>query len=115
MERLVIIPQVPCRSSRVSHPLERWYWLTMEELQEFFLYRDNDQIVGPITYEEPMLDIDSLKWQIVMESDMESMCFNQIWTLVHVSLLQRDLPYPLKIKLDRFIPKIKSLNYRQQM
>jgi len=57
----VINPQVARRSGKASHRLDRWYRLTMEEMQELFLYRDSDQLVDPTTYEETIYDINSLK------------------------------------------------------
>jgi len=72
----VIDPQVPCRFGRVSHPLDQWYGLLMEEMQELFLYGDSDKLVDPTAYEDEICDIDTLKWKIAMDSEMEFMYFN---------------------------------------
>ena len=45
------------RSSRVSHPPERYGFL--HDIQELFIHGENDQIVDPSTYEEAIYDIDS--------------------------------------------------------
>ena len=36
----------------------------------------------PYTYREAMLDIDSVKWQEAMKSELYSMYQNQVWDLV---------------------------------
>ena len=58
--------------------LDQWYDLLVEEIDELFLYRDSDKLVNPITYEKAISDIDASKWQISMESEMQSTYFNQI-------------------------------------
>ncbi|KAJ8754112.1 hypothetical protein K2173_002010 [Erythroxylum novogranatense] len=37
----------------------------------------------PTNFKEAMSDIDSLKWQEAIKSEMESMYTNQVWTLVN--------------------------------
>jgi len=54
----------------------------MEEIQEAFMYGDSGQDVDPTNYKEAMSDINSKKWLEVIQSEMESMYSNQIWTLV---------------------------------
>ncbi|KAE9584913.1 hypothetical protein Lalb_Chr25g0283461 [Lupinus albus] len=39
----------------------------------------------PKCYEEAMQSLDHEKWQVAMESEMESMKTNKVWTLVEAS------------------------------
>ncbi|CAA0827628.1 cysteine-rich RLK (RECEPTOR-like protein kinase) 8, partial [Striga hermonthica] len=64
------------RSMRVSKVSDRLYLLLKNNEEGLLL--DND----PISYEEAMLDIDSKKWQEAMQSEMDSMYSNKVWTLV---------------------------------
>ena len=64
------------RSERIIRPLNR-YNLLLENSEEG-LHLDMD----PRIYGEAMSDIDSGKWQEAMESEMESMYSNKVWTLV---------------------------------
>ena len=48
----------------------------MEEIHELFLYGDSNKLVDPTTYKEVIFDIDGSKWQIAMESEIESMYSN---------------------------------------
>lgn len=54
----------------------------MEEIHELFLYGDSDKLADPTTYEEAICDIDASKWQIVIDSEIQSMYSNQVWVLV---------------------------------
>ena len=47
-----------------------------------FLYGESDLVVDPTTHEEVICDIDSKKWSKAMQSKIESMYSNQVWTLV---------------------------------
>ena len=40
---------------------------------------ENDE---PLTYTEAVFSRDSDKWQVAMESEIDSMYINQVWTLV---------------------------------
>ncbi|KAI3472572.1 hypothetical protein Pfo_029356 [Paulownia fortunei] len=64
------------RSERVSRVPKR-YNLLLENKEEG-LPLDND----PRSYGEAMSDIDSKKWQEAMQSEMDSMYSNKVWTLV---------------------------------
>ena len=66
------------RSGRVTRQPERYYGLVIENDNELSFIDDDD----PITYNEAMSSVDSEKWQSAMESEMESMYTNQVWTLV---------------------------------
>ncbi|CAA0836913.1 Uncharacterized mitochondrial protein AtMg00820, partial [Striga hermonthica] len=63
-------------SERVSRAPERLY-LLLENNEEGLLL-DNE----PISYDEAMSDIDSDKWQEAMQSEIDSMYSNRVWTLV---------------------------------
>ena len=65
------------RSQRVSRPPERLY-LIQEKSLDVLLIEETD----PFTYRESMLDIDSVKWQSAMKSEIDSMHENQVWDLV---------------------------------
>ena len=62
------------------------------------LLLDNDE---PASYEEAMMSPDSGKWQEAMQSEMESMSENQVWTLV-------DLPDSRKAVECKWIFKKKT-------
>ena len=65
------------RSQRISRPPERLY-LIQEKSLDVLLVEETD----PFTYRESMLDIDSVKWQNAMKSEIDSMHENQVWDLV---------------------------------
>ena len=75
------VAQTPRRSSRIRIPPTR-YGLRHESLGELNLLGDNESLQDPSTYNEAMSDIDSKKWHQAMESEMDSMYTNQVWTLV---------------------------------
>ncbi len=52
---------IPWRSTRISHPLERYGFLYENE-QELFVHEEIDHVDDPMTYEEAISDIDSWKW-----------------------------------------------------
>ena len=72
----------PRRSSRISHPPERYLDILIEVLEEAFLIGDRDIRNDLKTYNEAMLDVDSEKWMEAMKSENDSMHSNQIWSLV---------------------------------
>ena len=53
-----MIPSLPHKSSRVSHPPERYLDILTEDLEEAFLVRDRDIRNDPKTYDEAILDVD---------------------------------------------------------
>ncbi|MDF3587742.1 hypothetical protein P3S20_24575, partial [Enterobacter hormaechei] len=69
------------RSGRVSAPPVRYGYL--HEMREELFLGDKEHPDDPTTYEGAMLDIDSTRWQKAMESEMDSMYSNQVWTLVN--------------------------------
>ncbi len=74
----VNIPLEPIRrSSRIIRPPQK---LTL--LNESFMMISEDCEQDPRTYEEAMKDIDRDRWIDAMNSEMDSMHKNQVWTLV---------------------------------
>ncbi|KAK1560777.1 hypothetical protein Q3G72_030819 [Acer saccharum] len=75
-------PTIPRRSGRVRTQPERYIGLgeSVENLPD-----DDD----PYTYKEAMEDVDSRHWQKAMQSEIESMFDNKVWSLV-------DLPKGIK-------------------
>ena len=71
-----MVPPLPHRSSRISHPHERYLGILIEDLEEVFLIEDRDIRNDPKTYDEVMLDVDSEKWMEVMKSEIDSMHSN---------------------------------------
>ncbi|GKU97061.1 hypothetical protein SLEP1_g10245 [Rubroshorea leprosula] len=69
---------VPTRkSNRIVRPPVR---LTL--LNENYSMISEECEKDPTTYKEAMLDIDKNKWIIAMQSEMDSMYSNEVWTLV---------------------------------
>ena len=60
-EPVDVIPPPPRRSSRISHPPERYLGILTEDLKEAFLMEDRDIRNDLKTYDEAMLDVDSEK------------------------------------------------------
>jgi transposase InsO family protein len=89
-----IEPQAPVtrRSSRVSHPPERWLGL-----HEVTVLDTED----PLTYAEAMASPDSAEWLGAMQSEMQSMYDNQVWNLV-------DPPVGIKPIENKWVFKRKS-------
>ena len=77
-----MIPPPPRRSSRVSHPTERYLGISTENLEEAFLVGDTDIRNDPKTYDEAILDVDSKKLMEAMKSEIDSMHSNKVWSLV---------------------------------
>ena len=77
-----MVPPSSHRSSRISRPPKRYLDILIEDLEKAFLVGDKDIRNDPKTYDEAMLDIDSEKWMEATKSEIDSMYFNQIWSLV---------------------------------
>ena len=75
-----IITPTPIRSSRVSHPLERYGLL--HDMRKLHIHEEINHDDHPATYEEALSDKDSSKWLEAMKAEMDSMYANQVWTLV---------------------------------
>lgn len=76
------ITELPRRSSRISQAPTKYRDFIMQCTKEMFLIGASDRRDDPTSYEEAMLDIDSIKWQEAMKSEMDSMHTNHVWTLV---------------------------------
>ena len=69
------------KSTRVHHAPDRLNLMVLDDtLNEVYHYNDN-----PRSYEEAMRSLDCQKWKKAMESVMESMKINKVWTLVEAS------------------------------
>jgi hypothetical protein len=62
---------VPCRSERLSQPLERY--------SPGLFFTDTGE---PMTYREAMKATDAASWRLAMESEMDSIRANGTWDLV---------------------------------
>ncbi len=77
----VVSTSIPQRSSRISHPPNRYGFLHENE-QELFVHEEIYHGNNPITYEKAISDIDFSKWIDAMKSKMDSIYKNQVWNLV---------------------------------
>ena len=71
-----IITPTPRRSSRVSHPPERYGLLY--DMKKLHIYEEINHDDDPTTYEEALSDKDSLKWLEAMKVEMDSIYANQV-------------------------------------
>lgn len=62
-------------SSRIFHALERYGYI-LENGQELFIMGDNDNENVSFTYNQAMLNKNSIKWLEVMHYEMDSMGLN---------------------------------------
>ena len=70
------------RSGRVSHQPDRYYSFLVREENPVELDENSED---PITYTDTMQRSDSDKWLEAMQSEIESMKINDVWTLVDPS------------------------------
>ena len=75
-----VITPTPRRTSRVSHPPERYGFL--HDVQELHIHEESIHDDDPTTYEGALYDKDSSKWLEAMKAEMDSVYANQVWTLV---------------------------------
>ncbi|XP_072080991.1 uncharacterized protein [Arachis hypogaea] len=77
-----LVQELPLRRSTREHrPSLRLNLMVQDDVENGINYDDND----PKTYEEAMQSSESLKWQSAIESEIESMRINNVWTLVEPS------------------------------
>ena len=69
----VIIPN-PRKSSRISHPPERYEFLY--EMQELHVHEESIHVDDPTTYEEALCYKDSSKWIDAIKIEMDYMYTN---------------------------------------
>ena len=71
------VTQGPRRSSRIRHELERYGFLVTDD-KRIILVDHNE----PTTYQEAIIDPNSIRWRQAIKSEMQSMYDNQVWNLV---------------------------------
>ena len=69
-----VITPTSRKSSRVSHPPERYDFL--HEMQELYVHEDSIHFDDPTTYEEALYDKDSSRWLNAIKIKMDSMYTN---------------------------------------
>lgn len=75
---------------------------------------DNDLGDDPSTYNQAMADKDSTKWQEAMQSKMDSMYLNHVWTLI--DLPKEIVPFGCKWVYKRKIgPTSKMETYKARL
>ena len=82
VEPIRTLPPPPRRSERVFRPPERYLGIVSEDVEKMFLVGNGAHGDDPKTYNEAISDIDSEKWLEAMQSKIDSMHSNQVWTLV---------------------------------
>ena len=70
----------PRKSSRVSYPPVRYSFL--HDVQELHVHEESIHVDDPTTFEEALLDKDSIRWLEAMRAEMDSLYANQVWSLV---------------------------------
>ena len=75
-----VITPTPRRTSRASHPLERYNFL--HNMQELHIHVESIHVDDPTTCEKALCDKDSLRWLKAMRTEIDSMYANRVWTLV---------------------------------
>ena len=88
--------QEPRRSGRIRHEPERYGFLVTDD-KDLILVDQNE----PTTYQEAIENQESKNWLGAMDSEMQSMYDNQVWTLV-------DLPEGGKTIGCKWIFKLKA-------
>ena len=91
------IPEEPRRSSRTSHPPDRYIGMVEGKDEELVLLLESDE---PTTYKGGLTGSNSKEWLGAMKSEMDSMYENQVWDLV-------DLPDNVRPLQCKWIFKIK--------
>ena len=69
------------RSTRMHHAPDKLNLMVKDDMSNEVYHNDDD----PKGYEEPMRSSYCNKWQKAMESEIESMKINKVWTLVEAS------------------------------
>ena len=72
----------PLRRSIRESRMPLRYTLVNQQDFESFMIGEAVHVDDPRNYEEAMSDIDSSRWLEAMNSEMDSMYSNQVWTLV---------------------------------
>ncbi|WJZ98697.1 hypothetical protein VitviT2T_017207 [Vitis vinifera] len=106
------------RSSRAHRAPDRLNLMVQDDLSNEVHHNDDD----PKNYEEAMQSLDRNKWQEAMESEMESMKINKVWTLVEASKDIKPIGckwvYKKKIgadgKVETYKARLVAKGYRQK-
>ncbi|KAL6316150.1 hypothetical protein AAG906_015980 [Vitis piasezkii] len=105
-------------SSRTHIVPDRLNLMVQDDLSNEVYHNDDD----PKNYEEAMQSLDRNKWQEAMESEMESMKINKVWTLVEASKDIKPIGckwvYKKKIgadgKVETYKARLVAKGYRQK-
>ena len=111
--------QEPLRRSTQMHRAPDKLNLMMQDDMSNEVYHNDDD---PKSYEEAMRSLDCNKWQKAIESEIESMKINKVWTLVEASKDIKPIGckwvYKKKIGVDEKVETYKAglvaKGYRQQ-
>ena len=76
------VPQPLRRSSRIICPPERYNWMISEDGQ---VVEESHNDEDPTTFQEAIQSRDSDKWLKAMETEVDSMWINKVWTLIEPS------------------------------
>ncbi|WKA12852.1 hypothetical protein VitviT2T_030203 [Vitis vinifera] len=106
------------RSSRAHRAPDRLNLMVQDDLSNEVHHNDDD----PKNYEEAMQSLDRNKWQEAMESEIESMKINKVWTLVEASKDIKPIGckwvYKKKIgadgKVETYKARLVAKGYRQK-
>ncbi|KAL6344314.1 hypothetical protein AAG906_037888 [Vitis piasezkii] len=118
-EQVNELNQIPLRrSSRAHRAPDRLNLMVQDDLSNEVYHNDDD----PKNYEEAMQSLDRNKWQEAMESEMESMKINKVWTLVEASKDIKPIGckwvYKKKIgadgKVETYKARLVAKGYRQK-
>ena len=91
------VTQSPKRSSRIRHKAKRYGFLITND-KGIILVDHNE----PITYQDAIVDPNSIRWHEAMKSEIKSMYDNQVWNLVDPSVGAKviDCKWIYKLKAD---------------
>ena len=106
------------RSTRMHHAPDKLNLMVQDDMSNEVYHNDDD----PKSYEEAMRSSNCNKWQKAMESEIESMKINKVWTLVEASKDIKPIGckwvYKKKIgadgKVETYKARLVAKGYRQQ-
>ena len=106
------------RSTRMHRAPDKLNLMVQDDMSNEVYHNDDD----PKSYEEAMRSSDCNKWQKAMESEIESMKINKVWTLVEASKDIKPIGckwvYKKKIgadgKVETYKARLVAKGYRQQ-
>ena len=77
-ELIHTLPPPPHKSSRISHPLDRYLGIISEDVEKIFFIENEIHGDDPETYNKTISDIDSKKWSEAIKSEINLMHSNQV-------------------------------------